>query len=319
MLAKVAAIIEETPQTKIFDLVSASDIALLPHTAGAHISVQVKLPDGLHDRRCYSVVNPPSYGGFYQLAVQREKAGRGGSAYMHDQLRVGDLIEIDEPKNHFPLAKDAVEFLFIAGGIGVTPILCMAKTLVIENRCFSLHYSARAPDVMAFKKEVVGVCGDRATLWFDGGDPGKGMDLQKILSKWREGLHVYTCGPAGLIDSVLAVTRSNGWPESAVHFELFNNPLAAQDSDKPIEIVLQHSGVTLQVNPGTSILDTLLAAGIDADYDCKVGECGSCLTTVLQGTPLHRDYYLNAKERAECTSMCTCVSWAKSTRLILDL
>lgn len=319
MLVKVAAIIEETPQIKIFDLVSASDVALPPHTCGAHIAVPVALPDGSRDTRSYSIVNPPAYRGFYRLAIQREKAGRGGSAYMHDHLRIGDAMEIDGPRNHFELASDATEFILIAGGIGITPILCMASQLAMENRTFSLHYAARQPDLMAFRREVIGICGERATLWFDGGDPDKGMNLCEILRDWRPGKNVYACGPAGLIDSVLEVSKSCIWPEPAVHFELFSNPLARQEGDLPIEVVLQHSGLVLRVEPGTSILDAILAAGVDADFDCKVGECGSCLTSVLEGTPVHRDYYLNATERAECTSMCTCVSWAKAQRLVLDL
>lgn len=316
---KVAAIVDETPQVKIFDLVSADGTELPPHTCGAHVSVTVDLSDGSRDTRAYSIVNPPTYRGFYRLGVQREKAGRGGSAYMHERVRVGDTLEIDGPKNHFELVSDADDIILIAGGIGITPILCMAAQLAVENRPFSLHYAAREPELMPFRKEVIGTCGARASLCFDGGDPSKGLQLREILGKYRPGLHVYTCGPAGLIDAVLEITRSGGWPEPAVHFELFSNPLAKQESDKPVEVVLQHSGITLKVDPGTSILDAILAAGVDAEHDCKVGECGSCLTTVLDGTPLHRDYYLNAKERLECTSMCTCVSWAKTQRLVLDL
>lgn len=319
MLAKVAAIVEETPHVKIFDLVSAGGTELPAHTCGAHVSVTVALPDGSRDARAYSIVNPPAYRGFYRLAVQREKAGRGGSAFMHERVRVGDTLEIEGPKNHFELSKDADEVILIAGGIGITPILCMAAQLALDGRPFRLHYTAREPELMAFRKEVVGTCGTRASLCCDGGDPSKGLQLREILGKYRPGVHVYVCGPAGLIDAVLQVTQSCGWPESAVHFELFSNPLATQKGDNPVEVFLQHSGITLEVEPGTSILDAILAAGVDVDHSCKVGECGACLTTVLDGTPLHRDYYLNSRERLECTSMCTCVSWATTERLVLDL
>lgn len=321
MRVRIAAVVEVTPQVKCFDLVSADAAVPLPaYSCGAHVGIPVVLPDGSRDTRSYSIVNPPAHQGFYRLAVQREKQGRGGSAYMHEKLRAGDEFEIEPPRNHFELESDAAECLLIAGGIGITPILCMATQLVMQDRPFTLHYAARQPELMAFRNEVLGTCKERARLWFDGGDPAKGMDLEAILSDWREGLHVYVCGPAGLIDAVLATTRSRGWPEAAVHFELFTNPLAAaQDGDCPIEVVLQHSGVVLTVPPGTSILDAVLGAGIDADFDCKVGECGSCLTTVLEGTPIHRDYYLNARERAENKSICTCVSRAVGPRLVLDL
>lgn len=319
MRAKVVAVTEETSAVKLFELVSTSGQRLPPHTAGAHVSVHVKLNDGAADQRCYSILNPPTYSGFYQIAVQREKEGRGGSAYMHDVVRTGDLIEIEEPKNHFPLAEDAKEHLLIAGGIGITPILCMAKTLALDATPFALHYAAREPQLMPFKKEVLGVCGKRAKLWFDGGDPAKGIDLPSLLGKRRDGLHTYVCGPAGMIETVLALCRENGWPESAVHFELFNNPQATQQGDQAIEVTLLRSGVTLSVKPGVSILDAIIASGIEADYDCKVGECGTCLTAVLEGVPEHRDYYLNARERAEGKSICTCVSWSSSPRLVLDV
>jgi vanillate O-demethylase ferredoxin subunit len=321
MQVRIAAIEEVTPQVKCFELVSADTAVPLPaYSCGAHVGIPVLLPDGSCDSRSYSIVNPPACQGFYRLAVQREKNGRGGSAYMHEKLSVGDEFEIEPPKNHFELVSDAAECILIAGGIGITPILCMASQLVMQDRPFTLHYAARQPELMAFRDEVLGTCQERARLWFDGGDPARGMDLKAILGGWREGLHVYVCGPAGLIDAVLATTRSCGWPEAAVHFELFSNPLAAvQDGDCAVEVVLQHSGVVLTVPPGTSILDAILDAGIDADFDCKVGECGSCLTTVLEGTPMHRDYYLNARERAENRSICTCVSRATGPRLVLDL
>lgn len=320
MRVKIAAIVEETPQVKYFDLVSADGVTPLPpHSCGSHVAIPVVLPDGSGDTRSYSIVNPPAYHGFYRLAVHREKEGRGGSAYMHEQLRVGDELEITDPTNHFELVSDAADSIFIAGGIGITPILCMASQLAMDGRPFTLHYAARHPEAMAFRHEVLGRCGTRARLWFDEGDPAKGMDLKAILSGWRPGLHVYVCGPAGLIDAVLAISRSCGWPEAAVHFELFSNPMATQEGDQPLEIVLQHSGVVVTVQPGNSILDAILDAGVDADFDCKVGECGSCLATVLEGAPIHRDYYLNARERADNKSMCTCVSWANTSRLVLDL
>jgi vanillate O-demethylase ferredoxin subunit len=147
-----------------------------------------------------------------------------------------------------------------------------------------------------------------------------GVDLRSLIGEPQRGLHVYVCGPAGMIDAALALSRERGWPESHLHFELFSNPLAEQAvGDKAVEVVLARSGITLEVQPGTSILDAILNAGIEADYDCQVGECGTCLTQVLEGAPLHRDYYLNEKERAEGRTMCTCVSWAKSDRLVLDI
>lgn len=308
-----------TSRVNLYDLVSVEGRPLPPYAPGAHIRLLVIAKNGRHETRSYSLVDMYDPEKPYRIAVQREEAGQGGSMYLHERIGAGSELEILPPSNHFALAMEAHRHVLIAGGIGITPIFCMAKYLAHAGTNYSLHYTARSAEEMAFRAEVSEQCGQRAQLYFDSGIPQNGIDCQAVLSAYEAGSHVYVCGPAGLIQAVRNVAAEHGWPESVVHFELFNNPLATQDGDQPIELVLQRSGVTLQVSPGTSILDTILAAGIEADYDCKVGECGSCLTTVLEGTPWHRDYYLNAKERAESPSLCTCVSWAKSARLVLDL
>jgi vanillate O-demethylase ferredoxin subunit len=145
------------------------------------------------------------------------------------------------------------------------------------------------------------------------------MNCTDVLPVYQPEHHVYVCGPVGLIQAVRDLATEREWPESAVHFELFSNPLGKQANDSDITVELSQSGITLVVPAGTSILDAVMAAGIDCDHDCRVGECGACLTSVIDGVPLHRDFYLNDKERQKGDEMCTCVSWASSEKLVLDL
>ena len=316
---RVQACSAVTSRINLYDLVNVEGGPLPSYAPGAHIRLTVTSANGLHETRSYSLVDTYDAEKPYRIAVQREDAGQGGSLYLHEQVRNGSELEMLPPSNHFPLAVDALHHVLIAGGIGLTPVLCMAKHLARRGMSYALHYAARSAEEMAFRDEVIEQCGQNAHLYFDGGNPQNGIDCRGLLSTYQAGSHVYVCGPSGLIQAVRRVAGECGWPESDVHFELFSNPLAKQDGDRAIEVVLMQSGVTLQVPSGTSILEAILAAGIDADYDCKVGECGSCLTSVLEGAPIHRDFYLNAKERSEGASMCTCVSWSKSTRLVLDL
>ncbi|CAE6840840.1 PDR/VanB family oxidoreductase [Paraburkholderia aspalathi] len=319
MFAKIKSITEDTPKTKLYELVGIDDMALPAHTAGAHITIHIRPDSGPEILRSYSIINPPSEVGFYRIGVQREPQSRGGSAYMHDIAGVGDVVEFDGPKNYFPLATGAQEHLLVAGGIGITPILSMASHLETGGATYALHYAARSKESMPLRRQVMEVCGEHARLWFDDGDSTNGMNLQEILSAWQPGRHVYVCGPVGLIESVLDICRKNGWPESDLHFELFKNPQPAEGVIDPLYIELRRSGLTLEVRTGESILEAIVAAGVTADYDCQIGECGTCVTKVLEGKPLHRDYYLSEKERNAGRCICTCVSWAETSRLVLDL
>lgn len=307
-----------TPTIKAFVLHSTDGAALPAYTAGAHIRVQVILPGGGVDERSYSLIDD-SVGNecrsHYRIAVQLEANGKGGSAFMHG-LKVGSQLSICLPKNDFPLDETATHSVLIAGGIGITPILAMAYALQASGRSFEFHYGTRSPDLMAFRDAVETF--RNAVLYFDGGDPRRGLQLESLLAHPADGKHVYVCGPRGLIDAVIATAKHHGWPDDHVHFELFNSP-AVQGGDTAFEVELRASGKTLQVPADKSILDVILAAGCDLMYDCKRGECGMCATAVLDGIPEHRDYNLPDDERAGGKVMCICVSRAKSPRLILDL
>ena len=315
---KVKKTKDETPTIRSFLLVDEKGDSLPEWTAGAHIDVTVHLPDGSVGARSYSLANKPGDTKEYLLGVLNDENGTGGSAYICDQVKEGDVIAATVPKNDFPLAEDAKQHILIAGGIGITPILAMARDLAARRKKFVVHYVSRTTKDMAFRKEVEKICKTKATLYFDGGDPSKGMDLKKLLAKRPAGAHVYVCGPIGLIDAVIKTARDANWPEDAIHFELFAAATGDGD-DKALTVVLQRSGITIQVPPDKTILEVVLEQGIDVDYDCVRGECGMCQAAIIEGKPVHRDYYLNRREREEGKLMMICCSWAESDKLVLDI
>jgi vanillate O-demethylase ferredoxin subunit len=318
MFARVDYIKQDTPNVKIIGLKAfEGGMALPPYTPGSHISVSISAPGIPTLTRCYSICNASSEQGFYELAIQREANSKGGSAYIHDHLNVGDSIKFEGPRNYFPLSEGAKDNLLIAGGIGITPIICMARAMIESGTPFQLHYAARNPEMMPLKEEVQRVCGSTATLWFDNGIVGNGLNLDAVIDRWSEGRHVYVCGPSGLISGLQHVCRARGWPESNIHCESFS--AANIPGATPLTVELRRSGRTVSVSPEQSILEALLDADIAMDYDCRIGECGSCVSRVIEGTPLHRDLCLTPKERESGDCLCTCVSWAKTSTLVLDL
>ena len=281
--------------------------------AGAHLRLRVELPDGSSKLRDYSLVDLPN-GRTYEIAVLREAAGDGGSAAIH-ALREGDRLELDASANDFALAPHAEESLLVAGGIGITPILCMARSLAARGAAMELHYAARERERMAYSDEVAALGG---ALYLDGGDPARGIPLGPLLAEPRPGRHLYVCGPRGLIGAVLDRAAASGWPPARLHFESFGGAVAL-GRDRPIRLELRASGRTLEVPADQSILDALIDAGLDPLFDCKRGECGMCMTTVLGGTPDHRDHALTPREREQGKVICTCVSRASTPVLVLDL
>jgi len=314
---KVESIADETSNVKSFVLSNAAGGYLPPFTAGAHIDISVTLEDGTTDIRSYSIASDPETTSTYTLGILREVDGKGGSAFMHDKVNVGDELGSTAPKNHFPLDAEAEDNLLIAGGIGITPILAMARQLDRKNNPYSLHYAARTPDDMAFKADAENVCGENGSLYFDGGDPTKGVDLKELLGHRPAGRHLYVCGPTGLIEAVRDTAKELGWPENTVHFEVFK-PAELDGEDAEIEVILAQSGETYMVPADVSILDHLLDNGVDIDWDCKMGICGLCATKLLAGDPDHRDYVLTEDERNDEQQFCPCISRAKGASITLD-
>jgi vanillate O-demethylase ferredoxin subunit len=281
--------------------------------AGSHIDVH--LPSGRV--RQYSLCNAP--GEAYRIAVRRETNGRGGSAEMHDTLRVGTELTISEPRNNFALG-DAARHVLIAGGIGITPLLSMAHQLRWEERDFSLHVCARDADSVPFGT-VLGELpfADRVQVHLDGTTGRSSLTPREALGQWDGSAALYLCGPAGFMDWVAHEASGLGWAPEAVHRESFTAPVYDIRDNKPFEVVLARSGTTLAVPADRQILDVLIEHDVPVAWGCSQGVCGTCVTRVVDGEPEHRDAVLSPGARAANTAMCVCVSRATSSRLVLDL
>jgi ferredoxin-NADP reductase/nitrite reductase/ring-hydroxylating ferredoxin subunit len=280
---------------------------------GAHIDLH--LPNG--EVRQYSITNGPGESGSYVIGVKREARSRGGSQCLHDIVREGDVLAISEPRNNFPLRRDAIRTIFIAGGIGVTPLLAMAQALHHSGLAYELHYFAQGPEQLAFEERLAAL-GDHLKTHLNLSSDATLVRIRELLSGFRPRMQVYVCGPSPMLDATRRIASELGWPEAAVHFEYFKNTHAIDDSTG-FEVALARSSITLAVPPGKSILKVMRENGIDIASSCEQGACGTCLATVLEGEPNHQDVYLNDAEKQSGTKIITCVSRAKSARLVLDL
>ena len=298
-----------------FELVAADGRPLPAFSAGSHVDVQVA---GL--TRQYSLANDPTESHRYLIGVLRDAASRGGSAAMHDLVREGDTLVISAPKNHFPLAHDAGRHLLLAGGIGITPILCMAERLAVTGADFELHYCTRSRERTAFYGRIrASGFAARAQFHFDDGDAAQKLDIAKLLATPQPGTHVYVCGPKGFMDAVLGTARERGWPEAQLHYEFFGADVAPAAGDTAFEVQLASSGRVVVVPKDRSVVQALAAAGVEVQTSCEQGVCGTCLTRVLDGVPDHRDLYLTPEEQAAGDQFTPCCSRARSARLVLDL
>lgn len=280
---------------------------------GAHIDVH--LPDG--SVRQYSVVNAPGEDDRYIIGVKREPESRGGSECLHDVVREGDVLAVSEPRNNFPLRRDADRTLLIAGGIGVTPLLAMAQALRHHGLGHELHYFGQSEEHLAFPERLAHL-GD-AVRRHCGLDPLRTRDeLARVLGAHEPGKQVYACGPGPMIEAVRELSAAAGWPVEKVHFEYFRNTREI-DKSSTFEVALARSCLTVEVGPGQTVLEAIRRAGVELPSSCEQGACGTCLATVVEGTPVHQDVYLNEVERASGESIVTCVSRCSSPRLVLDL
>lgn len=286
-------------------LASPDGGALPAFKPGAHI----ELTFAGFTRR-YSLTSSPYDTSHYEICVLRTTPGRGGSAYLHDQLSIGDRLNVSGPFNAFPLRMEAMHSVFIAGGIGITPFFSMMAALERASLPFELHYAARSSAHFLPVPEKA-----KQTHRYTSIGDKHSLDIEAILDTLATDVELYVCGPHGLIEAVRTKAGERGWPEKSVHFESFGS--SPKDSDKPLTVHLALSGISMEVQPDTSILDALLAHGVWAPYECKRGECASCMTEVLEGTPDHRDLCLTESQRGK--AMCTCVSWAETSEIVLNL
>jgi vanillate O-demethylase ferredoxin subunit len=316
MELQVTRIRNETPSIKAFELAAPDGGELPPFTAGAYIDVDVGLPDGSRGRRSYSLASNPADRFRYEIAVLHLPEGHGGSTYMHSQVSEGQVLSCSQPVNEFPLSEQADEHILVAGGVGITPILAMAQALQASGADFQLHYAVRTEDHMAYRELIWQLAGDAFHAYFSQSPNPNPLDLRKLLGESRPGRHVYVCGPGRLMQAVIDTAQGLGWSDDRIHRESFG--ARSETSDRAIEVELALSGMALHVEPGTTILDALIDAGAFVAYECKRGECGTCQARVLEGEPIHRDVSLTDHQRNEDRLMCTCVSWARSGRLVLD-
>lgn len=279
---------------------------LPPWTPGAH--VDVGLPDHV---RQYSLCGDPADRRRYHVAVLREADSRGGSAYVHDVLRPGDFVEVGGPRNHFRL-EDATEYVFVAGGIGITPVLPMVAAVHAAGRPWRLAYGGRTRASLAFLDELAPY-GSRVRLY--PADEVGLIDLDAALGAPRTGVAVYSCGPEPLLAAL--EERCAPWPDGTLHLERFKaRPRGHEGADRPFTVVVASSGERLPVPPGRSTFDVLDEAGHGVPNACRDGVCGSCETKVLRGVPEHRDSLLACDH---VDSLMVCVSRARTDELVLDL
>jgi len=300
----------EAPNIVSYELRS-TDGSLLPEfTAGAHIDL--KLPIGM--MRSYSLLNPQDERHRYVIAVQRDRASRGGSKWIHQNLRPGEIVSVAGPRNNFRLREDASKSVLIAGGIGITPILSMAERLKLLQRDWELIFCARTRNSTPFVERLQS--DPQVRFNFDRERGGTMLDMSAMVGSYDAGTHFYCCGPVSMLEAFEAATAH--LPREQIHVEYFTaaEPPATTGGFK---VVLTKTGREIDVVPGKTILDALNDAGIITPYSCAEGVCGTCETFVLEGIPDHRDRILTDAEKAANTKMMICCSGSKTERLVLDL
>ena len=315
MQVRVKRISYEAENINSYELVALAGGDLTPFTAGCHIDLH--LPNGMI--RSYSLLNDQSERNRYVVAVNKDVASRGGSSFIHETMRVGDIINISPPRNNFALQEDATHSVLIAGGIGITPLLSMIRRLEALGRSWQLFYAARTRVAAAFLDELNSLrSGIHSNLHvnFDQEPPGRMLDLSQIVKDVPSNAHLYCCGPVPMLEAFEAATAH--LPDDHVHVEYF------KAKEKPaaeggFDVKLARSNQTITVRAGQTILDALLNAGIAASYACREGVCGTCETQVIEGIPDHRDLFLSKEEQAASKTMMICCSGSKSPTLVLDI
>ncbi|AOR80818.1 ferredoxin [Sphingomonas sp. LH128] len=300
-------------------LIAAQDgRALPPAEAGSHIELRFGGEDGRFLRH-YSVVGALTAGSapepFWRIAVQRENRARG-SAFIHGNFVVGTHLRVSRPLNAFRLMRHRPKTLLIAGGIGITPIFAMARSLDARHENFSAVYVGLERATMAYVDELETLCGDRLSVVqteYDGIP-----DLKALLAKQPEGAQVYVCGPGGMIEALVAAAAELGWAPDRIRYEVFN--AAHSPEDEGFEVRLK-DGMTIPIGAGMTILDALEARGVETYADCRRGECGLCTTAVIacDGELDHRDHFFSDEDKAEGRQMTICCSRIRGRVLELDI
>ncbi|WP_114286234.1 PDR/VanB family oxidoreductase [Candidatus Halocynthiibacter alkanivorans] len=305
--------------TKINDLVTRFKFVrtgggeLPTFSGGAHTVVEMRDGD-LTRLNPYSLMSDPANRGAYTISVRRDDQGRGGSLFMHSQVREGMEMVISNPVNLFSLDLRAKKHLMIAGGIGITPFMAQMKQLAATNGLFELHYSVRTASLGTYASELSAQFPSKVHIYHD--DLEQRIQLETLLDGQPLGTHLYVCGPKGMIDWVRGQAQKLGWPREAVHYEEFLAPV----SGRPFDVRLAASDKTIRVGEHQSLLEAIEAAGVDAPYLCRGGACGQCETKVLEhdGELKHHDHWLSEEEHRSGKVIMPCVSRFEGKTLVLD-
>ncbi|MES2416058.1 MAG: PDR/VanB family oxidoreductase [Pseudomonadota bacterium] len=312
---KVTRKTKEAVDIASFELARTDGAPLPAFSAGSHVDVQI--PGGL--TRQYSLCNDAGEQHRYRIAVLRDPTSRGGSIGMHDAVKEGDEITISAPKNHFPL-EHASKTLLFAGGIGVTPILCMAQRLGKTGADFAMHYCTRSEDRTAFHKEIrESEFAGKVEFHFDSGADDQKLDLKKVLGEPEAGKHLYVCGPTGYINFVTSTAKEAGWAPANIHLEYFGAAPQDTSNDGSFEVRIASTGKSYTIGKKDNIIQVLKDNGIEILTSCEQGVCGTCITRVLEGEIDHRDMYFTDEEKEANDQFTPCCSRSKSPVLVLDL
>jgi len=315
MTVRVVAISQVAEKVKRFRLERADGGAMPVFSGGAHVVVAMRDGDLLR-RNPYSLMSSPRDTSAFEISTLRVENSRGGSAFMHEKLKVGDRLIVSQPINLFPFDGRGRKHILMAGGIGITPFIAMMDQMQREDRPFELHYAIRNRGHGAYWKELTERYGPhRVKIYVD--DEKLFIPVDQILGAQPLGTHLYVCGPAGMIDGVLGRARGAGWPEQNLHCERFLAP----PPGKSFRVILRKSAKTLTVATHQSILEAVEAAGVDAPFLCRGGACGQCETSIVsyQGALEHNDHYLEPDDKQSGRKIMICVSRLNGPEITLDL
>ncbi|WP_227521538.1 MULTISPECIES: PDR/VanB family oxidoreductase [Bacillus] len=304
----------ETPKVKRFTLAPMNGATLPPFSAGSHITTYIRKNGSLLERS-YSLNSHPDKTGTYDISILLSDTSKGGSHYWHTQIKVGEQLTISYPKNYFPLSFKAKHHVFYAAGIGITPFLSMMKELQETGGSFELHYAAKSRELCSFYSLLKEYFREQCTFYFSEAEDSERLSPLTLLEH-NIGTHVYFCGPETFIAEFSNAAIEYGYPKSSIHFERFSPP--APKKTLPFEVELK-TGETVFVSKNQTLLNSLILSGINVPYSCQVGRCGTCEVKVLEGEVDHYDQFLSEEQKYLNKSILTCVSRAKSERLVLDI